>query len=112
MKLKFERLNVSNQDDTYDKEIEKALVTSQFEERCNNCGKYGHKKQDCKGNGNNDKSKDNTGKNGHFNGTYNYCNKFRHKQADCYRKQRNEQVDSNGTCNNCNNFGHKQEYCR
>ena len=55
--LKFERLNVSNEDDIYDEEIEKALVTIQFKERCNNCGKYGHKKQDCRGHGNNNKRK-------------------------------------------------------
>ena len=66
MKLKFERLNVSNQDDTYDKEIEKALVTSQFKRRFNNCRKCGHKKQDCRINGNNEKSNDNTGNKGHF----------------------------------------------
>ena len=50
LSLNLERLSISNEDDTYDKEIEKALVTSQFKEHCNNCGKYGHKKQDCKGN--------------------------------------------------------------
>ena len=61
-RLKFDILNVSNENDTDDKEIEKALVTSQFKGRCNKCGKYGHKKQDCGGNGNNEKIKDNTGK--------------------------------------------------
>ena len=43
--LKFEILNVSNEYDTYDEEIDKALVTIQFKGLCNNCGKYGHKKQ-------------------------------------------------------------------
>ena len=109
--LKFERLNVSNEDDIYDEEIEKALVTSQFKGRCNNCGKYGHKKQDCRGNGNNDKSKENTGKKGRFNLTCNYCNKFGHKQSDCYNKHRNEQENFNGTCNYCNKLGQKQEDC-
>ena len=44
LSLKFERLNVYNEDDTDNEEIEKALVTSQFRGRCNSCGKYGHKK--------------------------------------------------------------------
>ena len=74
--LKFERLNVSNEYDTDDKEIDKALVTSQFKGRCNNCGNFGHKKQYCIINGNNDKSNDNTGNKVSFNGTCNYCNKF------------------------------------
>ena len=86
LSLKFEIINVYNKDDTYDKEIEKDLVTIQFKGRCNNCGKYGHKKQDYRGNGNNNKRKDNTGNKGSFNGTCNYCNKFGHKQSDCYRK--------------------------
>ena len=51
--LKFERLNVSNEDDTYDEEIKKALLTSQFKGRCNNYGKYGHNKKYFRGNGNN-----------------------------------------------------------
>ena len=90
MSLKFERLNVSNEDDIYDKEIEKALVTNPFKGRCNNGGKYGHKKQDFRGNVNSNKSKDNIGNKGRFNGTCNYCNKFGHKQEYCYKKQRNE----------------------
>ena len=106
--LKFERLNLSNEDDIYDKEIDKALVTIQFKVRCNNCVKYGHKKQDFRGNGNNDKRKNNTGNKGSFNGTCNYCNKCGYKQVDCYKKHRNEQVNYNGTFNYCNKFGRKQ----
>ena len=50
LSLKFERLNIFIEDDTDDEEIEKDLVTSQFRGRCNNCGKYGHKKQDLRSN--------------------------------------------------------------
>ena len=45
LSLNLERLSISNEDDTYDKEIEKALVKIQFKGRFNNCRKYGHKKQ-------------------------------------------------------------------
>ena len=55
MNFKFEIFNLFNEDNIYDKEIEKALVTSQFKGRCNNCGKYRHTKQDCRGNVNNNK---------------------------------------------------------
>ena len=112
LRLKFKRIDVSNEDDTDDEEIQKALVISQFKGRCNNCGKYGYKKQYCRRNGNNDKSNENTGNKGRFNGTCNYCNNFGHEQAYCFNKQRNEQVDFNGTCNYCNKFGHKQEDLR
>ena len=60
--LKIERLNVSNEDDVYGKNINEALVTSQFKGSCNNCGKCRHKKQYFRINGNNNKSNDNTGK--------------------------------------------------
>ena len=80
MSLKFEIINVSNEDDTDDKEIEKALVTSQFKGRCSKCGKCGHKRQDYRSNGNK-KSNENTGNKGCLNGTCNYCNIFGPKQA-------------------------------
>ena len=51
------------------KKTKKALVTSQFKGRCNNCGKYRHNKQYCRGNVNNNKSKENTGNKGRLNGT-------------------------------------------
>ena len=44
--LQFEIINVYNEGDTYDEELEKALVTRQFKGRCNNCENFGHKKQD------------------------------------------------------------------
>ena len=56
LSLKFERLNVYNKDNTDDEEIEKTSVTSKFKGCCNNCGKYGHKKQDCRINGSNNNS--------------------------------------------------------
>ena len=98
-RLKFERLNVYNEDDTYEKEINKDLVKIQLKGICNYCGKYGHKKQDCRGNGKNDKIKDNTGNKGRLNGTCNHCNNFGHKQSDFYKKQSNEQGNYNGTWN-------------
>ena len=88
LSLKFEKLNVSNEDDIDDEEIEKGLVTSQFKGRCNNCGKYGHKKQDCIRNGNNNNRNDTTENKGGFNGTCNYRNKFGHNQEYCRKKQR------------------------
>ena len=112
LSLKFTRLNVSNEDNTDYKEIGKDLVTSKLKGRWNNCGKYGHKKQDCRVNGDNDKRKDNKGNKSRFYGTCNYCNKFGHKQEDFYEKQRNEQGYYNKTCNYCNKFGHKQEDLR
>ena len=108
----FEIINVYNEDDTYDKEIYKALVKSQFKGRCNNCGEYGHKEQYFRSNEMNDNINDNTGNKGRFNGTCNYCNEFGHKQADCYKKHRNEQENFNGTCNYCNKFVYKKEDCR
>ena len=107
LSLNFERVHVSNEDDTDNEEIEKNLVTSQFKGRCNNCGKYGLKKKYCKINGNNNNSNGNIGNKGRFNGTCNHCNKFGHKQSDFYKKQSNEKANFNGTCNYCNMFGHK-----
>ena len=69
--FKLERLNVSNEDDKYNEEIEKVLVTSQFKLHCNNCGKYGSNKQDCRSNGNNKNSNDYMGNKGCFNGACN-----------------------------------------
>ena len=108
-RFKLERLNVSNEDDKYNEEIEKVLVTTQFKGHCNNCVKYGHNKQDCRRNGNNDKSNENTGNKGRFNRTCNYCNKFGHKQAYLYKKHRNGQSIFNRNFNYCNTFGHKRE---
>ena len=84
--LRFERINVYNEGNTDDKEIEKALVKSQFKGCWNNCGTYGHKKIDFIINGNNDKSNGNTGNKGSFNGTCNYWNKFGNTQLDCHNK--------------------------
>ena len=71
MRLKFERNNVCNEDNTYEKEIQKALVTIKSKECYNICGKCGHKKEDCRKNGNNYNSKENTGNKGRFIGTCN-----------------------------------------
>ena len=44
MNFKFEIFNLFNEDNIYDKEIEKALVTSQFKGNFNNCGNMGIRK--------------------------------------------------------------------
>jgi hypothetical protein len=79
---------------------------ARFKGKCLKCGKYGHKRNDCKeGNktgtspnanttDNKPDAKPNNNNNQKFKGNCNYCNKPGHKEAQCFKKKAAETANA------------------
>jgi Zinc knuckle len=95
LNLRFERLSTGQNDNLGE---ESALFTSQFKEKCRNCGKLGHKAVQCKSKQVKDEKSD---------VICNFCKKSGHVKANCFKLLRKNlgMNNSGGTKNGQNGVG-------
>jgi hypothetical protein len=93
--LKYERLSlVAETSNDIDLTEEKALFTIQFKDKCQNCGKMGHKATDCE-DGRDQQQKIETQV------ICNYCKKPGYYKADCFKLLRKNQNLRKTNIRNC-----------
>ena len=99
LSLVFERGQTKNKNKNRRGDGETALFAGEFKGKCNNCGKYSHKAQDCrdkKYNNNNRFNRNDRKPQGRenerkpFTGKCHYCIKDGHMAKNCFKKKRDE----------------------
>jgi hypothetical protein len=106
LNLRFERLNMkTSRNDEGEVLEEQALFSSQFKEKCRNCGQVGHKSFQCK-----NRSNHNGGNNGNGTGTNfcSYCRKTGHDKKSCFKLKKKEA--QNGHASNFNGKADRRNY--